>query len=114
MSRVENCVFSRSNSGAVEANHVSHLELVDNVFHRTTRTAVWIRGTTAHDAVVLRRNIAVETLRHPNENTEWIRHFGAFYLEVRPKELYGNVAAGEAKRKKPSIDEDGGQNLLGK
>lgn len=94
MSRVENCVFSYSQSGAIEANYVSHLELVDNVFHRTTRTAVWIRGTSSHDAVVLRRNIAIETLRHPNENTEWIRHFGSFYLEVRPAELYGNVAAG--------------------
>lgn len=53
MSRVENCVFSRSQSGAIEAafymavwsekgwelhdwqaNYASNLELVDNVFHR--------------------------------------------------------------------------------
>jgi len=62
---------------------------VDNVFHRlwtncciclrrfytsqcgcrTTRTAVWIRGTSSQDAIVLRRNVAIETLRHPSENT---------------------------------------------
>ena len=87
---------------------------------RTTRTAVWIRKTSSHDAIVLRRNIAIETLRHPSENTgqvdrflfalefvkwcsnimvgydvhlslicsdsrpaDWVRHFGAFYLEAR-------------------------------
>ena len=112
---------------------------------RTTRTAVWIRPlvarfqwwpvlllqpqfatgkTSSHDAIVLRRNIAIETLRHPSENTgqvsfplfcielefvkrcsnmfmvrhdlqislifsdrlaDWIRHFGAFYLEARDR-----------------------------
>ncbi|CAJ1365278.1 unnamed protein product [Effrenium voratum] len=94
LSRVENCVFSQSQSGAIEANSVSNLEIIGNVFHRTFRTAIWIRDTSADDVVIIRKNIAIETLRHSRENTDWVRHFGAFYMEVRPGELSGNVAAG--------------------
>jgi len=94
ISRVENCIFSRSKSGAIEANYASVLELEGNVFHRTYRSAVWLRHTCKHDSIVLRRNIGIETLRHPEESTAWVRQFGAFFLEVRPKELVGNVAAG--------------------
>eukprot|EP00439_Symbiodinium_sp_Y106_P000772 s3580_g1.t1 len=90
ISRVENCVFSRSKSGAIEANYASVLELEGNVFHRTYRSAVWLRDTCKHDSIVLRRNIGIETLRHPEESTAWVRQFGAFFLEVRPKELVGN------------------------
>eukprot|EP00439_Symbiodinium_sp_Y106_P041034 s5458_g5.t1 len=92
MSSVENCVFSHSQSGAIEANHVSHLRITQNVFHRTFRSAVWLRDTCRHDSIVLHKNIAIETFRHPREN--WIRQFGSFFLEVRPGELVGNVAAG--------------------
>jgi len=94
MSSVENCVFSHSQSGAIEANHVSHLRITQNVFHRTFRSAVWLRDTCRHDSIVLHKNIAIETFRHPRESRDWIRQFGSFFLEVRPGELVGNVAAG--------------------
>ncbi|CAE7477052.1 PKHD1L1 [Symbiodinium sp. CCMP2456] len=94
MSSVENCVFSHSQSGAIEANHVSHLRIVQNVFHRTFRSAVWLRDSCRHDSIVLHKNIAIETFRHPRESRDWIRQFGSFFLEVRPGELVGNVAAG--------------------
>ena len=69
---------------------------------RTTRTAVWIRPlvarfqwslgllfqpqfatgkTSSHDAIVLRRNIAIETLRHPSENTGQVS-FPLFCIEL--------------------------------
>lgn len=47
----------------------THLSDLSVAARRTTRTAVWIRGTSSQDAIVLRRNVAIETLRHPSENT---------------------------------------------
>eukprot|EP00930_Biecheleria_cincta_P023408 TRINITY_DN1691_c0_g3_i1.p1 TRINITY_DN1691_c0_g3~~TRINITY_DN1691_c0_g3_i1.p1 ORF type:complete len:2461 (+),score=365.35 TRINITY_DN1691_c0_g3_i1:773-7384(+) len=94
LSRLERCVFSESHSGGIEAEGASKLELIENVFYKTTRSAVWLLKASAHDAIVLRRNIAIETLRYARESTAWVRNFASFFLEVRPKELVGNIAAG--------------------
>ncbi|CAE8635585.1 unnamed protein product, partial [Polarella glacialis] len=93
-SRVERCVFSRSQSGAIQADGASRLEIVENVFHKTYRSAVWIGDFSVPDAIVIRKNIALETLRHPLESTSWVRNFASFLIEIRPKEIVGNIAAG--------------------
>lgn len=91
---VDGCVFSRSQAGGVQADGASELSLIGNVFHSTYRSAVWVGAGSAHDAIDVLGNAAIETLRHPRDTTDWIEPFAAFLLEVRPRRLEANIAAG--------------------
>lgn len=93
-SRVEQCVFSQSNAGAIVVDRGRNLEIIGNVFHRTYRSAVWINPNCARNAITLVGNLALETLRHPLESTTMIRPFAAYMLEVPLARMTGNVAAG--------------------
>jgi len=95
-SKVERCVFSQSQAGAVQVDGASALSVISNVFHQTYRTALWIGGGSAHDAIEVVGNVALETLRHPRSTITWVEPFAAFLLEVRPLRLEGNIAAGSA------------------
>lgn len=64
-SRVERCVFSQSQAGAIVLDRSNNLDIVGNVFHRTYRSAVWINTNCASNVISLVGNLALETLRHP-------------------------------------------------
>jgi hypothetical protein len=89
---VEGCVFSHSQSGAIQIDGASLINITGNVMHRTYRTALWVGATSR--SIRIRNNMALETLRHPKESTAWVRPFAAFLLEVPSLELSGNLAAG--------------------
>lgn len=95
-STVQDCVFSRSQAGGVQADGARELSLYGNVFHRTYRSAVWIGSGSADDVIEIVGNVAVETLRHPRATTAWIDPFAAFFVEARPLRLEANIAAGSA------------------
>lgn len=92
-SRIRRCVFSESQAGAIELRGASDIEVLDNVFYKTYRTAVWVTSESVAKSITIRGNIAMETLRHPRD-LGFFHPFAAFLLEVPVAELSGNVAAG--------------------
>lgn len=94
---VEGCVFAHSEGPAVEISWASKLDFEANIMHRSFRSGVYLHEPTRGGGIRIVNNLATEVLRNPRES-QWakgyVRPFASFYMQVQPRVLEGNVAAG--------------------